>query len=217
MRLTGNRSLSDRLRALLDGILIVMVFLVAVETLVALALVSNPYRPLRNYFNVTTILAVGDEIWPTADLVRVAEGSATASVAPMAFVTFRPGEPWFVLAVLAVSLLVWACYFLVVLQLRGVCANLALGPPFSRDNIRRVRRMGWAFIGVAAANLVIDASMVAYQHAFVTVAGRPPSIPGIIAWVDFPLGTILAGLAFIALAEIFRAGADLQDDQALTI
>lgn len=34
---------------------------------------------------------------------------------------------------------------------------------------------------------------------------------------DFPLGTILAGLAVLILAGIFQVGADLQDEQALTI
>jgi hypothetical protein len=33
----------------------------------------------------------------------------------------------------------------------------------------------------------------------------------------FPLGTILSGFAVVILAELFRAGADLQDDQALTV
>jgi len=35
--------------------------------------------------------------------------------------------------------------------------------------------------------------------------------------IDFPLGTIVSGLAVVVLAEIFKAGADLQDDQALTV
>ena len=35
--------------------------------------------------------------------------------------------------------------------------------------------------------------------------------------LDFPLGTILAGVAVVILAELFRSGADLQDDQALTV
>ncbi len=43
---------------------------------------------------------------------------------------------------------------------------------------------------------------------------RRRSLP---VYQDFPLGTILAGLAVVILAEIFRAGADLQDEQALTI
>ena len=59
--------------------------------------------------------------------------------------------------------------------------------------------------------------MIAYMRATTTVAGQPPVVPTAMLLVDFPLGTILAGLAVVILAEIFRAGADLQDDQALTI
>jgi hypothetical protein len=35
--------------------------------------------------------------------------------------------------------------------------------------------------------------------------------------IDFPLGTIVSGLAVLILAEVFKVGADLQDDQALTV
>jgi hypothetical protein len=217
MRLTGDHSVSTRVRAFVDSLLILALFGLALETCLALTLLANPYNPLRKYFQVTTILKVSERLWPAADLVRVADGSTTVTAEPMAYVTFQPGSRWFVLATFVASLSVWACYILVLLQLRGVCANFSSGPPFLRDNIRRMRLMGWAFIGSAAADLLIDASAVVYQRALVTVAGEPPSIPGVIWLLDFPLGTILAGLAVIVLAEIFRAGADLQDEQALTI
>jgi hypothetical protein len=76
---------------------------------------------------------------------------------------------------------------------------------------------GWAILGLAAVELIIDAAMFTYMRATTTVAGLAPVIPTDMLLVDFPLGTILAGLAVVVLAELFRAGADLQDDQALTV
>jgi len=52
----------------------------------------------------------------------------------------------------------------------------------------------------------MDAGMLAYMRATTTVAGQAPSFERHAA-VDFPLGTILAGLAVVILAEVFRAGA----------
>jgi predicted membrane channel-forming protein YqfA (hemolysin III family) len=135
----------------------------------------------------------------------------------MAFVTLQPSSRGFVLVTLAVSLMWWACFFAVILQLRGVCANLSSGAPFQRDNIRRLRTMGWAILGTVGVELLIDAMALVYLHARVTVGGGPVVVPGVIAWVDFPLGSAIAGFAVLVLAEIFRAGASLQDDQALTI
>ena len=217
MRITGSGSVAARVSLLLEGILAISAILVALEILTAAMLIVDPQHPVRRYFQVTTIARVSSDVWPSAGLVQVSDGSATADVDPMAYITFRPSSRGLVLATLAVGLMWWACFFAILLQLRGVCANLASGTPFPRDNIRRVRRIGWAILGTVGVELLIDALALVYLHQQVTVAGRPVEIPGVILWVDFPLGTAIAGLAVLVLAELFRAGADLQDEQALTI
>jgi amino acid transporter len=66
--------------------------------------------------------------------------------------------------------------------------------------------------------VLISAGMFAYMRATTTVAGQPAGFPlGLWLAIGFPLGTIVSGLAVLILAEIFKAGADLQDDQALTV
>jgi hypothetical protein len=103
------------------------------------------------------------------------------------------------------------------LHLRRAFTNVSAGTPFPRDNIRCIRVAGWAILGMAAVELIIDAVMLGFMRATTTVAGGPAVVPLDMLLVDFPLGTILAGLAVVILAEVFRAGADLQDDQALTV
>jgi len=217
MRVTGKGSVATRVNLLLEAILAISAILVALGIITAAVLVVNPEHPMRRYFQVNTIASVSRDVWPTGGLVQVGDRSATATVDPMAYITFRPSSRGFVLVTLAVSLLWWACFFAVMLQLRGVCANLSSGTPFPRDNIRRVRRIGWAILGTVGVELLIDALALVYLHLQVTVAGGPVAIPGVILWVDFPLGTAIAGFAVLVLAELFRAGADLQDEQALTI
>ena len=217
MRLFGPGSVTTPARILIEALLGVAGILVALNTLVFAILLANPLHPVRHYFQVTTMAVVPTEVWPARDVVRVEPGSATASVDPWAYITYRPTSRTFVFVAAAANFSGWACVLLALLNLRRAFTSIAAGTPFPRDNIRRIRAAGWAILGYAAVELLIDAGMFTYMRATTTVAGRPPVIPGAILMVDFPFGTILAGLAVVILAELFRAGADLQDDQALTV
>jgi hypothetical protein len=217
MRLFGPGSISTPARFLLDALLVVAGFLVAIQVVVVAVLLVNPLHPIREHFQVTTMATVPAEVWRTDGVVRVEPAHASARVEPWAYITYLPSSRGFVLVAATVSFAWWACVLLVLLQLRRAFTNMSAGTPFPRDNIRCVRVVGWAFLGMAALELLMDAGMLAYMRATTTVSGQAPVIPSAMLVVDFPLGTILAGLAVVILAEVFRAGADLQDDQALTV
>jgi len=217
MRLYGAHSISTPARVLLDVLLVITGVQIAALAVIAAILLANPLHPIREYFHVTTIVAVPASVWPPEGLVRVEPGIVTVRVDPWARLTLQPAGRWFVAVTAAVSFSWSACAVLMLLQLRRAFTNIAAGTPFPRDNIRRIRVVGWAILGIAAVELVIDAAAMVFYHATTTVAGGPVVIPWEILWVDFPLATTLAGLAVLILAEVFRAGADLQDDQALTV
>ena len=217
MRLYGPGSLSKPARILIDALLVTVGLLVALQVVVVAVLLANPLHPVREHFQVTTTATVPAEVWRTEGLVGVEAGSATARVDPWAYITYQPSSRAFVFVAALASFSAWACVLLALLSLRRAFTNIAAGTPFPRDNIRRIRVAGWAILGYAGVQLLIDAGMFVYMRATTTVAGQPPVIPTDMLIVDFPLGTILAGLAVVILAELFRAGADLQDDQALTV
>ena len=217
MRLYGARSVSTPARVVLDVLLVIAgLQIVALAVLVAILLV-NPLHPIRGYFRVTTIATVPTEVWSPENVVHVSTGIATVRVDPWAFLTYQPASRSFVAAAAVISFSWWACAVFMLLQLRRAFTNIAAGTPFPRENIRCIRRAGWAILGMAAIELLMNAVMCGFMRATTTVVGRTPVVPLDILLVDFPLGTILAGLAVLILAEIFRAGADLQDDQALTV
>jgi hypothetical protein len=217
MRLFGTGSISTPARILLDALLVISGFLVTLQVIVVSVLLINPLHPIREHFQVTTIATVPADVWRTDGLVRVEPGTASARVDPWAYITYQPVGRAFVLVTSTVSFSGWACVVLVLLNLRRAFTNVAAGTPFPRDNIRCIRVAGWAILGLAAVDLLITAGMVTYMRATTTVAGHPPVIPGAMLLEGFPIGTILAGLAVVILAEIFKAGADLQEDQALTV
>lgn len=217
MRLSGVSSVSAPARILLGTLLVIAGIQVALTALVVAILLVNPLHPARAYFRVTTVATVPSEVWEAEGLVRVEPGSAAATVDPWAYITYRPSSRAFVFVAAAAAFCWWGCLAAVLLYLRRAFHNLSPDAPFPRSNVRCIRIVGWGILGMAAVDLLIDAGMFAFMRATTTVAGRPPAIPTDMLLVDFPLGTILAGLAVVILAEVFRAGADLQDDQALTI
>jgi len=217
MRLYGTRSISKPARVVLDAFLVIAGLLVVAQALAVLVLLVDPLHPVREHYQVTTIVAVPAEVWPPEGVVRVESAHATARVDPWAYLTYQPSSRWFVAVTAALSFSGWACIVLALLYLRRAFTNVSAGTPFPRDNIRCIRGTGWAIIGFAAVELIVDAIMLAFMRQTTMVAGGPAVVPLNMLLVDFTLGTILAGLAVVILAEVFRAGADLQDDQALTV
>lgn len=217
MRLYGPKSIATPARAVLDGLLTIAGLLVAGELLVTAVLLVNPVHPLREYFQVTTVVAVPAATWPLEEVVRVDPSIATASVEPWAYLTYRPVSRWFVAAASAASLAWWACAMVLLLRLRRAFVNIEAGSPFPRANVRCIRTAGLALLGMAAVQFLVDLFVLTNIWPVTTVAGRPPTIPAVLVLLDFPLGSLLGGAVVLLVAEIYRAGADLQDDQALTV
>lgn len=211
------RTVWNPLKALLDGLLVMVVFIVAIDLLATTVLMVDPTHPLARYTMVTTTTRVPAGACPTEGLVRMASDVASVSAEPLVFLTFHPLSRTFLLGAVAATVPWWACVILVLVQLRGLFKNLKANAPFQRENIRRVRAIGWSILGMAAADLFIAFVVTSFLRALVTVGGQPAEVPTPLLLDDLPIATIIAGLAIVILGEIFRAGADLQDDQALTI
>ena len=218
MRLFGPGSVSTPAKIVLEILLVLIGFYLALEVLVFAVLLVNPLHPVREYFQVTSFALVPPGVWQPDNLVRVDPESATVHVDPWVYLTYRPVSRLFVLVPAVANLTAWGCVLLVLVNLRRAFANIAAGVAFPRDNVRRIRMAGWAVLGFAAIEILISVGMAAYMRATTTIAGQPPTFPlGLWFAIAFPVGTIVAGLAVVILAELFRAGADLQDDQALTV
>lgn len=211
------RSLSRWLVALVDTLLVLVLLTIALQVVASIVLMVDPNCWVRRHSQVTSILAVPDGVWPVEDLVKIEGGAATAETSPWARVTLSPASRRFVLLTFAAGLLSSACYLIVLLALRNVCSTVSAGGPFSWENVRRIRVMGWTLIAMAGLDVIVDAVGLAYLTASVTVAGQPARVPGDLLLYEFPFWKILTGLAVLVLGEIFRTGADLEDDRALTV
>ncbi len=118
----------------------------------------------------------------------------------------------------------WAHYLLmgaagvvmlyVVWQLRQLLASIRRGFPFGRSNARRLRNIG---LVIVLADLLGTGCRYAVGSAILdraTITGltlRP------LFDQDSFLGYLLLGLVILIIAEVFRQGAALAEDQSLTV
>src|SRR5262249_30004902 len=96
----------------------------------------------------------------------------------------------------------------VVDQLRAVLRTLIQSNPFVPDNARRIQRIGLAEI--AGAALVFVENYYAMTH--VAIAGLTFD-----DWPRLSFTTIGYGLIILIIAEVFRTGTRLDEEQSLTI
>ncbi len=97
-------------------------------------------------------------------------------------------------------------------QLRELFRALRNGQVFAPENVRYVRRVGWAVILAEPVRAYITYSANAFAQAYFIADGIRFTTR-----VDLNLGTIFGGLAILVIAEVFHAGTRLDEDQSLTI
>ncbi len=114
-------------------------------------------------------------------------------------------------AALLASAVLWLVLW-VLGQLRAVFRTLREGRPFVAANATRIRRVAFAVIfGEAGrAAIVFLTNYYASTH-FVAEGLHFDALP------DFRIMAVLYGLIILVIAEVFRAGARLDEDQSLTV
>ena len=110
-----------------------------------------------------------------------------------------------VIAMLAIA--VW-----VTDQLRRLFRTLREGHPFDPANARRVQRVGWAVILAESVRAMLTFSAQAFARSNFIADGIH-----FVTDLDFNQGVVFSGVVILVLAEVFRAGTQLSDDQSLTI
>jgi DUF2975 family protein len=125
-----------------------------------------------------------------------------------------PMLPWPLVAVLWIYTAVAFALMLLLLQnLRRIFQRVRDGTPFDRQNAFRLRTMSVLLIAIAIVDAVAKAAT--------TIAVRRGLAPG--SSLAGPTGLhidwtlVSVALVLMALAEVFRRGSDLEDEQSLVI
>jgi Protein of unknown function (DUF2975) len=210
MKAMGKRSVSSFLAALIS----VGFYTVAVVLVLMLGLASVPlFTDLSNTemsnpvsFSMKTgalRLAAPAPSIAKAD-IRDAHGSGTLRFPPPSGMVLTTTA---LLVVLGLAIGLW-----VLVQLRAVFRTLRDGRPFVAANARRIRWIGYAVIlGEVVRSLVLFGGNAYARTHFAADALRFD------AWPSIDVFAIIHGLIILVVAEVFRAGARLDEDQSLTI
>lgn len=124
-----------------------------------------------------------------------------------------PTESRALFAGTAILLIVLLAFVMWVLdQVRGVFRTLRQGQPFASANAVRIRRIAVAVIlgEFARAGVVFFENYYAMKH----FAAEGLKFD---AWPDFNILSVFYGLIILVIAEVFRAGTRLDEDQSLTV
>jgi hypothetical protein len=101
----------------------------------------------------------------------------------------------------------------IIYHLKKILASLAGEEPFSVENGSRIRYIGWGVIAASFIKAILSFLLGIYFSRVIVLPGLEVSAN--LRLIDF--GGILAGLLILILAEVFRHGAVLQEDQNLTV
>jgi hypothetical protein len=123
-----------------------------------------------------------------------------------------PPETSMVVSVLLGLVVMFALALFIVGQLRAVLRTLRDGRPFVPANARRIRWIGWAVIGGEVGRALIMYSSNSFVMTHFSASGLQFD-----ARPDVNVFTLIHGLIILAIAEVFRAGTLLDEDQSLTI
>lgn len=101
---------------------------------------------------------------------------------------------------------------LVLYQLRKIFATLAGETPFTGENVRRIRIIGIAVVTGSLLSTIVHFMIGLYISNIV-------HLPGLELYANFKvdISGIFLGVVVIILAEVFRYGASLQEEQDLTV
>jgi len=208
MKTMGKRSLSSVLATLLN----VSWFVVAAVLVIAAL--------------VTVVAAFGHMRGATLDLPVsfTADGAALGIRSPSLGIdaagiqdargslVFSPPTGMSLVVPLVVVMAMLTVALLAIGQLRALFRTLRAGQPFVPANAVRIRWIGWIVIGGELARAA--ATFAANRFAAVRF-----SADGLVfdARLDIHGMAIIAGLIILVIAEVFRVGTALDDEQSLTV
>jgi hypothetical protein len=125
---------------------------------------------------------------------------------------FLPLRPAFVAGSAVALMVLMAVVLWVIGQLRAVCRTLTAGRPFVPANATRIRRIAWVVLAgeVLRAGLEFSGNRYVMQHFSAEGLEFNARLH-----VDFFV--LVYGLVILVIAEVFRLGSRLDEDQSLTV
>ena len=225
MKVTGARSISSYLLVLFSIFsYVVALVLVVAFVILGLSLVRNiqglevtAFPPSFGVnegtsggkLTIPVSLAVDDDRTAAAPLLGIKDAEIRDLRGALRFPA-RTDRFFLLNALLLILMLMVALWGIRLLQ--GLLRTVRDGHPFVAANARRVRTIGWLVIGGEIARAVIVFVENEYASRYFSVEGLHFT-----THADFSVSAIVEGLIILVIAEVFRAGTRLDEEQSLTV
>lgn len=190
----------------------VMLFLVF-----TLAMVVPRSEKILRTFTISTMYHLDLPADALPATIACGDPHATMETRVLAWVTYHTSNRWFLMLSYTGYLIWWVLLLVVVTQLRRFLKTVAGSNPFDPENFRRIRIIGWGIIAATLLQTAVDLGAVTYLRSVLSYQGTPLFPPLALIWDSARLDMILVGAVVLVIAEIFRRGSEIQEDQALTI
>jgi hypothetical protein len=102
---------------------------------------------------------------------------------------------------------------LIIFQLKKIFTTITEGSPFSMENSKRIRVIGWTIIAASVIKALLGFLLGLYFSTLINLPGL--DLTANIRLQDF--AGVFAGIIILALAEVFQHGARLQEESNLTV
>jgi hypothetical protein len=209
MKTIGKSSLSSVLKVILDVVWYLSIAGLALAVvLAAMSVLKRGNVP--GHLNIPVLVSIDPGCYSISAPDYGITGAELEEVS--ADLHFRsPGGQLllFFAAYIAVAL---GILMVVIYQLRNILGTLAAGSPFVAANAWRIRFIGWAVIVGEVAQAFIEFMGQIIVKATFEATGVT------FGWhFHMSFQTLFWGFVILAVAEVFRLGVELREDQSLTV
>lgn len=97
-------------------------------------------------------------------------------------------------------------------QLRDIVRTIDHGDPFAVENATRVRTIGMIVLGYVFIECLVRLAMSGYADSMIIARGF-----NLNGRIEINWALLMVGISVIVLSEVFRHGAKMREEQALTI
>jgi hypothetical protein len=160
--------------------------------------------------------------WPVSATLADADATVQTAWGPMRLVVKHTyadlrlpidAIPWgvFAIAWLVLAILIGLAV-LTLYHLRRIFQRVREGAPFDAQNALRMRTVGWLMLSGAVFQSVMEVVVSLAVRGSIDT-GRINVSP----WIDVDVMGIFMALVVVTLAEVFRRGAELEDEQSLVV
>ncbi len=165
---------------------------------------------VSGHLNLPIVMDIHEDVY---SITGVDDGATAATLDHvMAHLSFRSPNKQFLFFFIIYCGAGVALLLVVIHLLRKIFATLAAGSPFVAANASRIRLIGWIVIVAEFVEQLLEILGQRIVMASFTTEGVT------LRWdIDLSFSTIFWGFVLLVLAEVFRLGVEMREDQEFTV